>query len=148
MVRYRAIGPISIGLGGGNLPHNNIIIATYDQEQFNEMLTEQNRDYWSKAEMDFYRKSSWIKMDFEVNTNEKAWEKAVRLITQMLQAFGLFKSTLSLLSIGGLRVLKLDEESSGPRGYFGWEHTILDKQYYFLRMEEYLSFIDFLSLTL
>ena len=81
-------------------------------------------------------KKTLTNFDFEVNSNEKAWNKALGLITQILQALGLFKTTLSLLAIGGLRVIKLDKESPSFSGQFEWENTIINKPYYILRVEE------------
>lgn len=140
MVRWQAIGPLSITLEGENLFHDNISVSRYESDELEKLLGK-DLDYWSPVNFSLaYKSGYWLKIDLEVNPGEKAWEKAVAHTSLFLQALGLFKSTLSVLRLGGLYV---KGETGG--GNFGWENTIVGMKHYFLGREEYDDFVDLLA---
>lgn len=144
MVRWQATGPTSVRLEGRSFSHDNITISRYDKDQLNKLL-KGDQEYWSPLYLSLYGEADyWLKLDFEVNPDEKPWNKAVDQVRLFLEALGLFKSMLSLLTVGGLRVKKI-EEGPGPSGYFGMENTIIGKPRYFLKVTEYDVFIDLLT---
>lgn len=144
MVRWQALGPISVALETRSFSHDNITVCKYNTEQLDELLKE-DKDYWSKTYFSLrYAGGYWLKLDFEVDKNEKSWRKATVQINSFLQTLGLFKSTRSLLAIGGLRLRRI-EKGSGPSGQFGAEKTIVGKPHYLLKKSEYDSFIDLLT---
>jgi hypothetical protein len=144
MVKWQALGPISVVLETRSFSHDNITLCKYNTEQLDELLKE-DKDYWSKVYFSLrYAGGYWLNLDLEVDQNEKSWTKALERINLFLQALGLFKSTKSLLAIGGLR-LKRIEKGSGTSGHFGAEKTIIGKPKYLLRKSEYDSFIDLLT---
>jgi len=144
MVKWQAIGPLSIMLLGENLFHDNISVCRYELDELEKLLGK-DQDYWSSVNFSLsYKNGYWLKLDFEVNSGERPWEKAVAQVSLFLQALGLFKSTLSVLAVGGLYVKRM-EEAGGASGHFGWENTIVGRKHYFLKKEEYDDFINLLS---
>lgn len=142
MVKWQAIGPLSIVLQGENLFHDKASVCTYEADEL-EKLLRKDQDYWSKVNLSLsYKTGYWLKLDLEVNPDENAWKKAVAQTSLFLQALGLFKSTLSILAVGGLLVKRI--ESGG--GQFGWENTVVGRKHYFLRKEEYEGLINLLTI--
>jgi hypothetical protein len=77
MVRWQAIGPISVRLEERSFSHDNISICRYDEEQLDKLLKD-DKDYWSRVNFSLsYKSSHWLKLDFNVNTGEEPWKKAV-----------------------------------------------------------------------
>jgi len=141
MVKWRAIGPMSILLQGENLFHDKISVCAYEENELKKLLGK-DQDYWSSVNFSLsYKIGYWLKLDLEVNPDENAWKKAVAQTSLFLQTLGLFKSTLSILTVGGLLVKRI--ENGG--GQFGWENTVVGRKHYFLRKEEYDDLINLLA---
>lgn len=144
MVKWQAMGPLSVILLGENLLHGNISVRRYESNELEKLLGK-DQDYWSKVNFSLrYKNGYWMKLDLEVNSDEKAWEKAVAQASRFLEALGLFKSILSLLAVGGLYVKRM-EKGDGLTGHYGWENTIIGRKYYPLKKEEYDDFVDLLT---
>jgi hypothetical protein len=144
MVKWQAIGPLSILLQYENLFHENISVCKYESDEV-EKLIGKDQDYWSKVNFSLrYKNGYWLKLDLDVESNERAWEKAVAQVRLFLEALALFKSTLSLLAVGGLYVKRIGE-GDGPTGHFGWDNTIIGRKYYPLKKTEYDDFVDLLT---
>jgi len=140
MVRWRAIGPISVRLEERSFSHDDFSVSRYDEDQLDELLKD-DKKYWSPVNFDLaYKPGYWLELDFDVNHDEKFWEKAVSLVRSFLEACGLFKTTLSKLAVAGLCVRRPDEGGS-----FGWEDTIVGKRHYLLKTTEYNGFIELLD---
>ena len=144
MVRWQAIGPISVRLEDEGLSHDNISVYRYDKDQLDKLLKE-DKDYWSRVSFSLqYKSGYWLKLDFEVRSGEEPWRKAVNQVRLLLETLGLFKSSLGLLTIAGLYIKKIGE-GSGVSGHFGWEIPTVGKPHYLLKKTEYDDFIDLLT---
>jgi len=146
ITRWKALGPLNVNLTGGGFSLDNIKIFRFDDEEFRIIFNKIDKGYWSPIFLSSAGKSlCWITLDFEVNSGVNPWEKAVNHLYLFLQSLGLFKSTLSLLMVGGLLVRQLDEVNSFPSEFFGLESSIYLGPRYVLWNEEYNDFLEFLN---
>lgn len=143
MIKIQALGPISVNLESSGFSHGNVVIRRYDKDELDKILL-RDSEYWSPVRLSLSHNSGcWLKLDFDASADENSWEKAVKETGIVLEAFSLFKSTLSMIVIAGLRVKKI-EKGLALGGYFGLENTIMGKRY-FLSNAEYDSFNDLLT---
>jgi len=138
------MGPSSVTLLGEGFFYNNISLRTYGSDELEKLLgTDQG--YWSKVYFSLdYKKGFWLKLDLEADNIKEAWKRAVSQTSRFFEALGLFKSTLSMLALGGLYV-KMMEKGEGPTGEFGWENSIVGRKRYSLQKEEHSGFTSLLT---
>ena len=144
MATWRALGPLSILLQRENLICDDIAVRKYEADELEKLLGD-DKDYWSHVNFSLrYKQGYWLVLDLEVDSGEDAWNKAVAEVRLFLEALGLFKSTLGILALGGLRVAQMVE---GKRvgGNFGWEQTIKGTRYYALKSAEHEDFRNLLT---
>jgi hypothetical protein len=138
------MGPSSVILSGEDFFLDNISVRTYVSDEL-EALLGTDRGFWSKVYFSLdYKKGYWLKLDLEADVIVEAYDRAVSQISRFFEALGLFKSTLSMLALGGLYV-KMMEKGEGPTGQFGWENSIVARKRYPLQKEEYNGFTNLLT---
>ncbi len=144
-VKWVAMGPISVALGGEDLVYDSLRINRIELPFHGPLLKEIDLDHWPKADLMSLSLEglSWIELYFDADPREDVWWKGLQKVIRILQAFGLYKTSPARLTVGGLMVKTLGEERE--RSSFGHPDTIVGKPYYFLKEEEYSPFLDLLS---
>jgi hypothetical protein len=143
MTKWQAIGPISVNLESNELTVDNVGIRRFSKDELCNLLGD-DLEYWSPVSLELsHYVGFWLKMDIDVNDNENSWEKPVTEVQLVLEALGLFKTTLSMISMAGLCVKKLEEEPPAG-GSFGLENTIWGTPYW-LSTAEYNDFSKLLT---
>ena len=137
------MGPISVNLESDEFSHGSIVIKRYSKNELDNLLGD-DLEYWSPVSLSLsHYLGYWLKLDVDVSDSEDPWRKVVAEVQGILEALGLFKTTLSMLSVAGLLVKKLGEERR-VGDFFGLENTIIGRPY-FLSLAEYDDFSKLLT---